>query len=297
MLKIKNYTNLFSTIVGIVFLISGFAKAIDSGYFANIILQYGVTVFQAAAPLIIFIELSLGLLLTFQIRVRLISLLSFIFIATLTTIYTYGLLFKKVKDCGCFGHISMLNTSPVFTYIRNAILLLLLFVCWRKGSNDAVINWKIISLFIPVTCIGMFMCGYTFKYSKQLKSSKKPAVKALSETALGNLITASPDSTYLVFVFSYTCPHCMNSIGNLEQYEKFGIADKIIGLAIRNDEAEAEFRQIFNPKFEIKNLSKNTALLITRNFPRSYYIKHDSVQFEIAGELPSAYFLIERARL
>lgn len=287
-----NRINLFSSIVGVVFLISGFAKAVDSGYFANIILQYGFVELQIVVPFIIFMELLFGLLLTFQVHVRMTSLFAFIFIIVLSIIYAYGLLFKNITDCGCFGHISVLNTFPAFTFIRNAILLLLLFFCWRKGDNNSAINQRMITFFIVVACVGMFMCGYTFKYSKPM-SSDKPRTKALSDTPLANVVTISPDSSCLVFIFSYTCPHCMNSIGNFEQYEKFGVVDKIIGIAVRNDEAEARFRQLFNPKFEIRNFSKDTVVSLTKDFPKSYYIKHDSIQFEITGELPSAYFFMD----
>lgn len=239
---------------------------------------------------VIFAELLLGLLLVFQIRLRLISAIGLAFVAILTVIYTYRLLFKNIEDYGCFGHISFLNTSPIFTFIRNAGLLFLLFVCWRKGNNSKTLNWEIVLASLLAIGVGIFMCGYTFRFSQKTDSKQKYAAKAVSETTLSEFITTSPDSSYLIFVFSYNCPHCINSLGNLEQYKKIGVVDKIIGIAQQNQNKKEEFIRVFNPEFEIRSFSTDTIFKLTKNFPKSYYIKNDSVIFEILGELPSAYF-------
>ena len=61
----KGFSKLSSYIVGLVFLLSSFAKASDSGYFASILLQYGSLYVQFLAPIIILTEAFLGLLLFF----------------------------------------------------------------------------------------------------------------------------------------------------------------------------------------------------------------------------------------
>ena len=69
----KGFSKLSSYIVGLVFLLSSFAKASDSGYFASVLLQYGSPYMQFLAPFIILTEAFLGLLLLFFPKTRLFS--------------------------------------------------------------------------------------------------------------------------------------------------------------------------------------------------------------------------------
>jgi len=108
--------------------------------------------------------------------------------------------------------------------------------------------------------------------------------------------TTSQDSTYLVFVFTYICPHCLNSIENLKQYEPAGIVDKVIGIALENSVAEKQFREVFKPEFQIKNYSSTILFHLTNTFPQTYYIKNDSIILVLSGELPCSYVFMQILR-
>jgi hypothetical protein len=90
-------------------------------------------------------------------------------------------------------------------------------------------------------------------------------------------------------VFSYTCPHCLNSIANLKEYESSGVVDKVIGLAWGDSVVGNKFNERFNPNFSVENISMEKLSHLTTKFPTAYYIRNDSIVMEVSGELPCAY--------
>lgn len=286
-----NKTNLFSIIVGIVFIISGFSKSLDATTFAKTINLYEIANLWFLSPVIIIFEIFLGLSLLLKIQLKRISFISIIFLAGLTLTYIYGWLFKDITDCGCFGHINILNSSPIFTLVRNAILIYLCVDLYLSNGKEVIDSKTYINIcFIIAICIVSFISGYTLEEVsyKYKKDKKYVAVKDLS---IGSHISTSADSTYLVFAFSYSCSHCMNSIENLKQYEKSGVVDKVIALTINNDEKSEKFMKLYEPNFEIKHIEKSEFVKISNSFPRSFFIENDTLQFTLSGELPSAYVL------
>jgi uncharacterized membrane protein YphA (DoxX/SURF4 family)/thiol-disulfide isomerase/thioredoxin len=280
---------IYALFAGLIFLLSGIAKALNISVFSNVITQYGFENLQFIAPIIVLAEVFLGLLLVFQIWTKCTAFVSGLMLIAFTIIYAYGFIFKGIEDCGCFGKIAFLNTSPVFTFLRNAALLYLLIAVWRKAKNTAKMNMQIIAVVITVLCVVTFMSGYGFRFANKMQSNKK--VVAIENSGLNEFVETSKDSTYLVFAFTYTCPHCMNSIENLKQYESFGVVDKVIGLALEDSVAEQEFKKIFKPDFSIQNYPAKKFFRLTNSFPVAYYIKNDSVIRKFSGELPCAYVM------
>ncbi|MDR2929139.1 MAG: DoxX family protein [Cytophagaceae bacterium] len=279
-------TEICSLVAGIVFLVSGMAKAIDSSVFAHTIAQYGFDNLQFLSPLISMVEVVIGLLLVFQVWQRWTALAGAAMVAVFTLVYVYGAMFRGVDDCGCFGTVEILNTSPTLTFARNAALLCLLVAVWRKGENKCNLNRWIVVTALIFMCMVAFMSGYTCKKTGK-KHEPNPA-RTVEYKVLKDFVSTSSDSTYLVFAFTYTCPHCLNSIANLKEYVPSGVVDKVIGLALGDSIAERIFTETFHPNFPIKNCSEEL-LRLTRNFPTACYIRNDSIVMQLSGELPCAY--------
>ena len=285
----KGFSKLSSYIVGLVFLLSSFAKASDSGYFASILLQYGSLYVQFLAPIIILTEAFLGLLLFFFPKTRMFSVFSLIFLFIVTAGYAYGVVFKGIEDCGCFGRLKFLSSSPIIVFARNTVLIVLLLISIKFNTNSSIENfktWLIISIIIVTVS---FFAGLSYN----INPIKKKSLPQLSDCGLQRFIETSPDSTYFVFLFSYKCPRCLNSIANLNKYEEDGIADKVYGLSIVGDGDEKyveTFNKNFNPSFEIVNCSKEL-FNVTSDFPTSYLIKNNQIVMMMKGELPCSYVL------
>lgn len=278
-----------SLITGLVFIFSGISKSIDAAAFSNIIARYGFDIFSFASPIIIFSEIILGLALIFQILQKTFTAIGAITVLFFTVIYLYGTVFLNIYDCGCFGSFTFLSSSPIIVLLRNIILFCLLIMVWIKGENKLSTNgWTYLTI-LGFVCLTSFMTGYTYNstHNKNLKSRNHKI--ALRDSKLKDFIETSSDSTYIVFAFSYTCPHCLNSIANLKEYKQAEIADNVIGIAMGNDDEKELFESQFNPNFNIINYY-DELLKLTDIFPKTYYIQNDTIIMELSGELPNVYF-------
>ena len=125
-------------IIALIFIASGFVKAIDViGFSFKLEEYFSPSVFNMpffesqALPIAIFVvalELILGLMLLLRIRLKftLSALIAVcVFFAFLTF---YSAYFNKVTDCGCFG--DALKFTPWQSFVKDLILLIGLIVIW-----------------------------------------------------------------------------------------------------------------------------------------------------------------------
>lgn len=286
----KRLTDAAAIATGLTFLLSGLMKALDAASFAQILQSYAIPGLPYLAPAIIIVEIIIGLFLCAGIGLRRTATIAAACVIIFTVGFTYGLLVRKIDDCGCFGNLDALNTSPTMLYVRNSILLLLTIFIARtsaqcRGANEPFSPTRLAIL--AAACVASFLCGHTFRMPRSSRGESIPTRVAVADSPLGRFIATSPDSTYLVFAFSYKCPHCMNSIANLKGYEPRGAVDKVIGLAMGDSVAADIFNGEFTPDFTVITVGKELTDL-TRDFPRAYYISRDSVIVDFAGELPCA---------
>ncbi|MDR1601613.1 MAG: DoxX family protein [Tannerella sp.] len=134
--------------VGGLLLLSSFTKAGDLEAFINLLLQYGFPAVVWAAPVITIMEAAAGICLLLNIYPKQASLFSAGMIAVFSLAFLYGYLFRDVTDCGCFGKADWLKLPPRATFVRNIVLLLLLFVSWRfsNGAAPAVRKKYVVAL-------------------------------------------------------------------------------------------------------------------------------------------------------
>jgi uncharacterized membrane protein YphA (DoxX/SURF4 family) len=296
----KQRIKIYAIIVGIIFLISGLGKASATADFSYLITQYGWWAVSNIAPLIIGVEIIVGLLLIFHIKLKETSLAAIVLLTAFTFIYAYGYFFRDIEDCGCFGSVSVLNTSFIFTLIRNAVLLYMLIDICKNGRHitSSLKMWK--GVFIAaVLCVASFISGLTYTNDDMIYSGAQKTQytgKSIHDSALKDFVSTSNDSTYLVFAFIPSCSHCLNSIENLKQYEPSGIVDKVIAVTLKDSIKETFFSNTFKPNFTVQTYEPQTLLRLTNNFPTAYYVKNDTVRMEIHGELPSWYVLSRKLK-
>lgn len=291
----KNYKYILRLIVGIIFLISSLAKAIAAGSFSNLLLSYGVPFISYLAPIIIVFEAIVALLLIFDIKPRITTIITLSFIVVATAVFTYGLSFKGITDCGCFGNISFLNQKPWLTFLRNAILVVMLLPSLTTNLEENQLTTSVIIYITAIVCVVCFMCGFTFRSANILNSgSREPDKQLLADHPLNDFIKVDKDSTYLIFAFSYSCQHCINSVNNVNQYERVGAVDKVIGLALEDSVAQDYFEQYFDLTFEVRNMPLSELSKVTNTFPTAFYLKGDTITNIITGYVPNPVLLIGR---
>ena len=289
----QQLSKIFRFLVGLVFLLSGLLKSIDTAAFANIMSEYGAMWFGLGAPLIILVEIFLGVMLVFDFYPKHISCATAIFLLVVSSIYLYGVTARGITNCGCFGPLTWLNSKPWLTFTRNGILLgMLVPTLVRPQEKGTAITVHSIVFMAVISVVVMFMCGFSLHGAKCLQKQNTFQPIALAGSPLSEYITSHPDSTYLVFAFSYSCPHCQNSIGNVNQYEPMGVADRVIGLAVEDTIARERFNRLFDSTFEIREVSQFAMYRITHTLPTTYMIRHDSIIYQYSGQVVSAALLL-----
>lgn len=155
-------------IVSLVFIFSGFVKAIDPWGTAYKINEYVITFINHSiseditllfSVLLISIEFLLGIFLFLGIRVKFTTRVLPFFLLAMTILTTFNLFDKGIHDCGCFG--DAIHLSNEVTFAKNVILLLLsIYLFIRKYKINTLIlrswHWIISTynfIFILVVCL------------------------------------------------------------------------------------------------------------------------------------------------
>jgi uncharacterized membrane protein YphA (DoxX/SURF4 family) len=293
----KKILNIYSIIIGTLFIVSGIGKVIDTAGFSNLIYQYGLGYLMILSPIIVLVEILLGLFLILLINPKQYSFVSFVLLIIFTIAFAYAHFRYGVNNCGCFGTIQHSNLPPIFSFLRNLILIVMSFIVWIKYPKEKtkITLWKKYVIF-SVMGISLFIAGLTFRIPFFLTGKPKTHAfqnQNIKNTELSNYIKTAPDSTYLVFCFSYTCPYCLNSIENLRQYEKTNTADNVMALAVGDPEDRVIFEQNFNPDFAYKDLSVEEMDKLTSFYPTAFYVVHDTIKVIVQGQLPSPFVFKE----
>ncbi len=156
-------------IIGLLFIFSGFVKAVDpiggaikfTDYFQALHLSALTPIAIHLAILLATLEFLIGIHLIFNIRRELTSWMTLIFMSFFTILTLYSAIFNPVTDCGCFGDaIKLSNWQTFFKNVLFFIPTIILFA-YRK-NNDTNLSeprkWAITSYF-AITILAVSFYG------------------------------------------------------------------------------------------------------------------------------------------
>ena len=276
-------------LIAVTFIFSAYSKLIDLSAFTETINNYGFKQLSFLAPVIVIFELLLGLQLLLFINVKPVLLISFFTFIFFTGVFSYGYLINDIERCGCFGSVlSNFLDTPLVLYIKNIVLIILSFIAYKSynindKSNTAL---KIVIISI-ITGYALFIAGYTYKPTMRINSPnvEKFLNKSTKEVGLDNFYQFSNDSTYIAIIFSYTCPHCLNTMANVNLFKESGYVDNIIYLPVGGGQAKKDFDK--NYKIIGPRINKASASIsrISGTYPTILFIKNNSVIFVNEGFL------------
>ncbi len=166
------WTNLCRFLLAVVFIFSGFVKAIDpwgtSYKIRDYLEAFGVT---AAIPdslpflasvLQAIVEFCLGVYLLFGIRRRMTALLLLIIMAVMTPLTLWLAWTNPISDCGCFGEAVKLTNWETFG--KNVILLVAAVSVYRWRGRILVwvgsrFDWLVaLYSFLYILCMAVYCC-------------------------------------------------------------------------------------------------------------------------------------------
>lgn len=286
----KNLSRISTALLGLMFLVSAFAKAWDAEAFAQMLLLYGSKLFGIGAPIIIMIEAILGMSLLLRIYPRWMAASADIFLIAVSAIFSYGVLAKGIEDCGCFGALSRLYTgAPWMTFVRNAVFLVISIPALRYRADEDGFCWPKALATVVVASMACFAAGLSMRKSFELPkwSSVQKDNWEQTMTKLNAIYPFSADSTYVVYLFSFSCAYCQNSFANVEQYQQFGLMDKVLGIAIEDEEQQERFCRIYRPEIPILTIPHDQMSDMTGSLPIAIYIKDGKIKDVEGGGVTS----------
>ena len=159
---------------GVVFIFSGFVKAIDplgSTYKIEDYLRAFGGFFESMAdyafPIAIVlstVELLIGLNMIFKVHLNLTTILGLLFMAVMTPLTLYIAVKNPVTDCGCFGEALIISNWA--TFIKNVVLLgiIILLAVYRTGIRPFLsIKVQHIAA-VTFIAIGVLLSAYTYRH-------------------------------------------------------------------------------------------------------------------------------------
>jgi uncharacterized membrane protein YphA (DoxX/SURF4 family) len=160
--------------LGLVFVFSGFVKAIDplgSTYkfddyfhaFGGIFNGFTFMTFPAAI-LLSTLELLIGLNLLFGLKIRLTSWLAFLFMLVMTPLTLYVALKNPVTDCGCFGDALVISNWATFN--KNLVLISLAILLLNFSKDVRTIFMPRIEriLVLVFILIGISLSVFSYRH-------------------------------------------------------------------------------------------------------------------------------------
>ena len=161
-------------LLGVVFVVSGFVKAVDPVGLSYKIEEY-LGMFQLSgwsglsmllSVLLCAAELTLGLFLLLRLwrRITAVAVTLFILVFTILTYSIYTDPYGGINECGCFGEAFHLSNGA--TFAKNLILLVVsgfhLWNVFRQAGND--FNYRQLGLVSGVLMLAFFVPLYAYFY-------------------------------------------------------------------------------------------------------------------------------------
>jgi uncharacterized membrane protein YphA (DoxX/SURF4 family) len=151
------YIRVFSRLIlGIVFIFSGFVKAVDplgsaykfSDYFTAFRLDFLEFIALPLGILLSAFEMVLGIALLLGYRRRIVYWINMWFMSFFTLLTLVLAIFNPVSDCGCFGDALILTNWE--TFLKNVVLMVFVLILYlnRKKEKDeggVITEWAVVA--------------------------------------------------------------------------------------------------------------------------------------------------------
>lgn len=157
-------------LIGLVFLFSGFVKAVDPigtnykicDYLEAFGLNELTILALPAAFIMIMVEFTIGFNMIFSLKLKVTAIVTALFMAVMTPLTLYLAVANPVSDCGCFGDAVVITNWQTFwkNVIIDAILILLFFTLkYNRPRLTEAGQW--ICMMLPLFgCLGLELYCY-----------------------------------------------------------------------------------------------------------------------------------------
>lgn len=275
--------------LGVLFLVSGILKAIDTAGFARNLSEYGFRYPDLFAFSIVGVEIVIGLCWLMDVHTKLNSHFTLWMMLAFTGVLIYGKINRGVEDCGCMGDFVKIPFEVSIT--RNIVIMLLSLWLILKTKSDCgrIVVYKMYIL-VVLSCLGFGLAGLTTGVELYTKHSLRVGQR-VEETFLAQFKDKLSGERAFAFVFSPTCSHCWNAsenVKNIKLYPEFG---EVIGIVAEDSDA-AYYIEATKPNFEIFTIKTDSLKENIKGVPLLVEFRDGKVAVvHKSGHIPSGAYL------
>jgi hypothetical protein len=269
-------------LIGLIFIVSGLAKAVDTQTFVGLLHGYDIGFLAYVGIVIPPLEIILGLILWLNIEVKTTALVVVIITAMFTLIFMEVLLTKGIKDCGCFGSIKFLQMPPWATVLRNICVLAAAYFLYRFPPASSTKGWK--AKFVILTIIGLFAFTIaSVSFTKPLVNLKTInnedlTSRDINSTPFGKFKKFDPTKRYAIYMFSPLCYHCWDMTANVKSLTPSGLVDETIAFIPFDLMAELkDYQEKMKPNFKIEPMPGKVFNDVTTVTPVLIIVKNNVI--------------------
>jgi uncharacterized membrane protein YphA (DoxX/SURF4 family) len=278
-----------SGLVGLVFLVTGALKALDSGRFRDQIGRYRLipdTWVQPAAVLVIASECTLGIALVLGVSVWLLPLAALVLVA-FATLTAWGTSSGRVEDCGCYGGLIML--TPVQSLALDGVYLALLAAAWWLAPADPIApgSWK----WVVVAAVLVASSGVAWRSLRQPLADL--ALLRVGRTFQRRWVKhyardLTQGSHFVVFL-SRECPYCKRWVPLLNVIEVQPDLPSVVAVMSLQGEELRGFLSEHLITFPVTHMPQSLVSLMVTAYPTAALVEHGRVTEKWIGEMPESY--------
>ncbi len=297
--------------VGLFFLISAAAKAVDMDAFGVQISAYNVvkdaSVVRGSAYFALLLETALGGALLAGIRVKgLTHLASGVMIVVYSTLIAYAWAFHGLTDCGCLG--TWVTMGPAASLAKNIVLLGALGFAWfggRQASATMANNgMRFAAAFIAATIVILALAGVVMRDGGGMKpihgvpqDGARPYAQFVFEADGQHFDLGKGE--HLVAMLNATCGHCRASVPALNALVETPGLPPMVALMMGSEKELADFQTQTSPLFSAHLIESLTFMeFIGSTPPRLSHIR-DGVgvrHWDWQDKVPEAEILLHFAK-
>ncbi len=282
-------------IIGLIFIVSGASKAVDTQSFIGLIQNYDIDFLAYGAILIPPLEIIAGLCLVLNVQTRACALMIMVATIIFTLVYLDVLYTKGIKDCGCFGSISILKFPPWGTVLRNVLIIAGSFVLYKYPLTESRANYRLKIMAISLAGLLAFAISGV-SYSHPVVNVNTINLQDLSgdnvnDTFLKRYHSFDKNKRYAVFIFSPTCFHCWDMTNNIKTFTESGYVNETLAFAPAElIKEEAVYERTLKPNFKVNLIPLKQFNEITSTTPVVMIIQNNKVViYNNSGNISSGY--------
>lgn len=279
-------------VVGLVFCVSAFTKFLGPKAFVASVADYGLFPDWSVLPVatgVTALEFALGLMLISgvgrRVATRIAVPLVVLFIALLARAIATGM-----TGCGCFGEV--FEIPPVVEVVLDVVLLGLLAVVWRGGSDFAPARGRTATVF---GWAALCLAAVIFLARGPVVAGEESLDVQYDDLAV--LAQADPPLPVprdgFLFFFSADCDHCWAYAGGVELMAQRIRDFTVVGVTLSDPMALEGYREAFQPSYPIHVLEPRLFNQLVSTYPAGIWIQGGHIARTWAGFIPGLRQIVE----